>query len=153
MNDEMILDESLTPNSPEGKVYSKNQITLATFLGGPLAATYMIAENYKTFGDKGNAQKTWIYGILATILLFATLFFIPESSKIPAQIFPIVYIVMINVFVQRYQLSKIIAHSNAKGAYFSWLRTVFVAVIGLVVVLLFVAALIYLLDDSILNAE
>ncbi|MEJ5055640.1 hypothetical protein [Sphingobacterium sp. MYb382] len=36
---------------PAYKIYSDSAITLGTFLGGPLAAGYMMAANFKAFNQ------------------------------------------------------------------------------------------------------
>jgi hypothetical protein len=147
MNSENILD---TPNavvSVAKKWNSKAQIGVGTFLGGPIAATFFIAENYKNLGDKSTYQKTLIYGTLATIALFAALFLIPETSKIPSQVFPIAYLVSVNAYIQQFQLPLILAHTAAGGKQNSWLRTVGISILFLLITVLIIGAVMYLMGD------
>ncbi len=41
------------------RVYKTNMIYLGSWLGGPLVAGYLIAENFKAFGEFSKAKKTW----------------------------------------------------------------------------------------------
>ena len=52
---------------PERKIYKDPALLLGAFFGGPLAAGYMIAGNFKAFGRPDKAKKTWLFTILATI--------------------------------------------------------------------------------------
>lgn len=52
------------------KVYTTNSIWYATFLGGPLTAGYLIAENFKTLGQRDKVVATWVVTILATFIMF-----------------------------------------------------------------------------------
>lgn len=72
-------------------VYTAKHVRLGTFLGGPLIAGYFIAENYKVFGEYGKAKAAWIYAIAATIVIFGSVIFIPETARIPNYIIPIAY--------------------------------------------------------------
>jgi hypothetical protein len=43
----------------ECKLYKDKAIWIGTFIGGPLVAGYLIAENYKKLGQDKNASKSW----------------------------------------------------------------------------------------------
>lgn len=66
MEQEQTLDKHITI----GKIYKEKAITFGTFLGGHLVAGHLIAENFKVFGEKDRAKKTWIYTIIATVIIF-----------------------------------------------------------------------------------
>ena len=76
--------EQILENQPiSGKVYKERAIWVGTFLGGPLVAGYLIAENFKVFHQNDRVKKTWIYSIIATIVIFGVAFAIPDNIKIP----------------------------------------------------------------------
>ena len=67
-------------------IYKHGHIQVATFFGGPLAATYAIADNFKKLGHPEKIRKTWIWGIFGFILFLLLAFLIPASWKIPNMI-------------------------------------------------------------------
>lgn len=91
------------------KIYSKNQIDIATFIGGPLIAGYLISSNFKIFGDKEASKKTLIISLISTVIFFGVLVLLPESitSKIPNISTAIVPILAADFVVRQYQSKKI----------------------------------------------
>jgi len=85
------------------KFYSQGSIGVATFLGGPLAAGYLIQKNYLSLDDFKNGKKSLILGIVSTILLFVGIFSIPETiaTKVPRHIIPAVYTGIIYLIVEK----------------------------------------------------
>jgi hypothetical protein len=148
MNDEQLLDSALKEHALQGKIYDKKHIVLATFLGGTLSAVYMIAQNYKTFGDTKNQRNTWIFGLLGTIALWEFIFIIPESSKIPMPVIPLLSIGFIQYIIDINQKINIKAHINENGGVFGWGRTVAVALVSIIITLFFVLALAYFFEAT-----
>lgn len=85
------MDQTINIQKPTKKIYKDRAISVGTFLGGPLVAGYFIAENFKVFGEYEKAKKTWIYTIIATVIIFGGIFLIPDDVKVPNQIIPLVY--------------------------------------------------------------
>ena len=141
---EEIMEETLDIQTPTNKIYSKRAILVGTFLGGPLAAGYLIAENFKAFNDPDKAKKTWIYAIIATIVVFGIIFLIPD---IPALTIPAIYLGITSYVVQHFQGKNISTHINLGGQLHSGWRTIAVGMIGLaiMVILSFVLVLLDLL--------
>ena len=130
------------------KVYKGVGIGVGTFIGGPLAAGYCIAENFKVFNQAGKAGKTWMIAGVAMVLLFCAVFFVPENIKI---VNPIILLILIAAFVWylavRFQGQNITAHINSGGLIHSWLRTIGVALAGLAATLILMFGLALLLDS------
>lgn len=145
---EDTLDRQITTN----KIYKDRAIWVGTFLGGPLAAGYFIAENFKAFNDSDKAKKTWIYTIIATIVVFGGVFLIPDNVKIPNQIIPIIYTAIAYYLVQHFQGQNISTHINEGGQIHSWWRTITVGIIGLVITIIPIFGF-ALLSESIENAS
>ncbi len=79
------------------KIFTNKAISIATFFGGPLAAGFLISENYKVFGNDNAARNSIFIGIISTIILFAVIFIIPENviDKIPQPLIPAIYTAII----------------------------------------------------------
>lgn len=97
-------------NQIKGKIYSKNQIDIATFFGGPLIAVYLILQNYKTFENTDAQKKTALIGLTLTVIFFVTLILLPDNilNIIPS----IIPLVVAGYFVRTYQKKKIIEYLN-----------------------------------------
>lgn len=109
------LGIGLSVNS--SKVYTKNAIAIATYFGGPLAGFYMMSENFKNFGNKEIAKKTFKIGSVATALFFLLLFIIPEyiMHNIPKFIIPFFYSYLIYYYTNKLQGKNIEEFINTGG--------------------------------------
>lgn len=130
------MEENIDIEIPKGKIYKDRAIWVGTFLGGPLVAGYLIAENFKTFNEITKAKKTWIYAIIATVIIFGGIFLIPENVKIPNQIIPLIYTVIASFLVQHFQRQKIANHINLGGQIYNWWRIIAVGLIGLAITII-----------------
>jgi hypothetical protein len=130
-------------------VYNAKHVRLGAFIGGPLIAGYFIAENYKVFGDYGKAKAAWIYAIAATIVIFGSVFLIPEAVKIPNYIIPIAYCWIAYYLVQHFQGAQITAHAATGEGFFGWGRVVLISFIGLAVTTVFLVIAIIAAGDMI----
>lgn len=115
------------------KIYKNNAIRVATFLGGPLVAGYLIAENFKAFDEPDKAKRTWIFAVITTALIFAVAFSLPATSSSGEYLVPLLYAWAAYYLVQRYQGTNITSHLNAGGETYSWGRTLLIALIGCVI--------------------
>ena len=145
------MEQTIDPQTPTQKIYKDRAIWVGTFLGGPLAAGYLIAENFKAFNETNKAKKTWIYAIIATVIVFGGVFLIPDNVKIPNQIIPLIYTAIAYYLVQHFQGQSILAHINSGGQLFSWWRTIAVGIIGLAITIIPIFG-IALLSDTAANA-
>lgn len=91
------------------KVYTRNQIILATYLGGPLIAGYILSKNFKALGNTNAAKKSLYFGIVATIVIFGGVTLVPEKiiNSIPKFLIPGIYTGLAVYFFQSYQGKKI----------------------------------------------
>ena len=131
MNDAASLNETI----PTGKVFKDREVWVGTSLGGPLAAGYLIAENYKTFGESGKARKTLLITVAATFIIMAIALFAPYIERVPIFFFALIYTVTAYSLFQAYQGEKVKTHITRGGQIFSWRRTIGVSVIGIFVTL------------------
>jgi hypothetical protein len=142
------MEQTLHIQKTAQKIYKERAIWVGTFLGGPLAAGYLIAENFKAFNEVDKAKKTWIYAILATIAVFGGVFLIPDNVEIPNQIIPIIYTAITSYFVQYFQGQNISTHINSGGQLFGWWRTIGVGIICLAITIIPILGFALLFDNT-----
>lgn len=131
-----------------GKTYKDKAFWLGTFLGGPLVAGYLWAENFKAIGEHEKAKPTWIIAVLVTIVIFGGVFFIPDTVNIPNQLIPIAYTAIAFGIFKIFQEEKVKEHIDNGGAIFGWGRVILVGIIGLFVTTVPVYALVYATDAA-----
>jgi len=141
--------EQLNDTQKQRKIYTEKNMWLVAFLGGPLSAGYIIAENFKTFNETRKAQITWGITIVVTILIFGSLLALPETivENIPKQIIPLIYTAIAFAIIQYYQKTRITDYLSDGGEKYGWGRSVCVGFIGLAITLLFVAIIAFLAGD------
>jgi hypothetical protein len=142
------MEEVSDIQTPEQKIYKDRAIYVGTFIGGPLVAGYLIAENFRVFNEPNKAKKAWIYAIGATIIVFGGVFLIPNVDKVPRQVIPLIYTWIAYYLVKHYQGANINAHINAAGKVYNWWRTLGIALIGLLITLTAVFSVVYFSDKA-----
>ncbi len=144
------MDKDILTKPPEFKLYSDRSVYVGTLLGGPLVAGYLVAENFKELGEHENAKKTWIFAIIASIIIFGGVFIIPGIEKVPKLLIPILYSVIAQAFVKRFQGTLIKNHLETGGQVFSVWRSVAIGIIGLAITFIILFLAILLTDKQIL---
>ncbi|WP_343694909.1 hypothetical protein [Flavobacterium sp.] len=139
-------EDSVFQEIPTEKIYTEKQIRLGTFFCGPLVAGYCLAENFKAFGDKEKAKKTWLITILSSFLVILLIFSIPENINIPNIIFPIIYTGIASFIIKKYQEKDIKKHLENGGETFGGWRTVLIGLISLAAFCLVIIGAYILLD-------
>ena len=121
-------------------MFSVGQITLATFLGSPIAGCLLLAQNYRSLGRIKEGWQTLFVGIVSTIIAFLIGFWLPENF--PSTVLPAIYTVTMHQTAKILQGNEI-ARYKAQGGKGSWATTVGIAVACLIsiVVLAFGAML------------
>lgn len=128
------------------KFYSAKAISLATFFGGPLAAGYLVGENYKALENNDAGRKSLIYGILTTIVLFAGIFILPENviDKVPQQIIPLIYTGIIMAIVEWQQGDILKRHKEKGNSFYSGWKAAGVGFISTIIIILGLLSVSYL---------
>lgn len=103
------------------KLYSNRTIGIATFFGGPLAAGWLVRQNFINLGRAEQGKWALVIGIVATLLLFAGIFAIPETviEKIPNSLIPAVYSLIIFLLVENIFGEELKKHKESNGAFYS----------------------------------
>src|SRR6201996_3066304 len=118
------MQEDIISSFPDFKLYKDRAIWVGTFMGGPLVAGYLAAENFRQLGQKSEARKAWIIAIIATIIIFGALFLVPDVEKIPRYIIPLTYTALAQFLVQKYQGEALKRHIAEGGQTYSVWRAV-----------------------------
>lgn len=144
------LEQPSDFQTPTEKIYKDKAIWVGAFLGGPLTTGYLIAENFKAFNETDKAKKTWMFAIIATIIIFSGVFMLPDNINIPNQVIPLIYAAIAYFLVHHFQGQNISKHIASGGKLFSWWRTIAVSIIGLLITIVPIFA-IALSSDTIDN--
>lgn len=146
------MEENVLQPIPTFKLYKDKAIYLGTFIGGPLVAGYLIAENFKQLGQLGKVKTTWIISILSTIVIFGGLFLIPNVEKVPNYIIPIIYTGITQILVKKFQEDAIKAHIETGGQAFSNWRAAWIGIVGLVILIAIIFIIVLLANGELLQA-
>lgn len=135
------------------KLYTTGWVGFATYLGGPLAGAYLMSKNFESLNKKDCAQNALKNGIIATLLLFGLLAFIPESimDQVPNSLIPLTYTSVIWSLMTKYQDKEIKEHLKNNGVKQSGWKVTGIAILSLIISLVYCIALIMLLPESILE--
>lgn len=141
-----------TPN-PQPKLYSIRSILIATFFGAPLAAGILVRQNYINLSEEKKGNTALIIGIISTILLFGSIFLIPESiiDKIPHFIIPTVYMAIIYAVLDRKYGKTLKQHEKENGAFYSGWRAAAIGLGCAVVTFGSIFAYVYLTDADFMS--
>lgn len=135
------MEENLLISPPDFKLYKNRAIYIGAFLGGPLVAGYMAAENFKKLGQPQYVKRTWIISITTTVVVFGGLMLLPGMDRIHGAFIPVIYAATSDALVQKYQGDAIRSHVEYGGKLYSSWRAVWVGIVWLIVTL----GIIYLL--------
>ena len=122
-------------NTKDIKLYSSKAIVGATFLGGPIAAGYLIGENFKALDKPNEGRNSLIIGIVSMIVVIAGLLMIPENiiDKIPRQLIPLIYTLIVWGIVEWKQGDILKWHKENGNLFYSGWRTAGIGFISLII--------------------
>jgi hypothetical protein len=129
MEDAATLDRPI----PKEKIFSRLAILVSTFLAGPMAGGYMLAENFKAFGERRRATWSLLISILSTVLLMTVANLIPFVEKIPPIAFSGAAFVVIHQMINYYLAERMDAHFQAGGERAGIGKIILVCVIAVIV--------------------
>ena len=130
------ITEISTSEKPFLKIYNLKSIVLGTLIGGPLAAGYFIAADFKALGQPEKVRVTWIYTITGTVILFAAIILIPFLQNAGPGI-AIGYIFGIRAWANMVLVPQFNAHLSKGGQLFSHWRSAGIGLGFMVLTLLF----------------
>lgn len=146
-----ILEE-IPFSTQDRKLYSSRTIGIATFIGSPIAAGYLLRENYITLRQPEKGNKAFAIGILATLFIFAVIFLLPEAimNKIPNAVIPVIYTGITYWIVSKTQGPILDQHKAQGYEFYSAWRAAGIGLIACVLVFIAVFGVSYVTapDDS-----
>ncbi len=103
------------------KLFSEKEVFIATFFGGPVVAGYLMGQNYKALDETGLANRSFIIGLMSSILMYAALFLLPDNfiESIPTALIPGIYTFIIVLIFQKYQKPAVVLHKENGGKFHS----------------------------------
>jgi hypothetical protein len=121
-------------------IYTERAISGSTMLGGPLAAAYLIACNFRELGKDDQARNTWIIGVLLTLIIIPTFVLMPDSflPEPIARSLHFVWAIVAYLVVKRFQQNDIEAYLLAGGQKGSWWKAAGIGLIAMLVVVAYV---------------
>ena len=137
------MEQHLLTPPPNFKLYLDKSVFPSTVLGGPLAAGYLAAHNYKHLGQQKKVIITWLIAIGSTIVILGSALLIPQIEFMPRYIIPLIYTGIAQYLVHRFQGNDIRNHVENGGQTYSFGRAILIGLIGLLItfVILFIAIL------------
>lgn len=145
------MQEDLLDDVPQKKLYKDMAVRAGTFIGGPVVAGYLIAENFKILGQEDKVKTTWMVTIISTIVIFGTAFLIRGMDKMPNYIIPFVYTLIASYIVRQYQGDQIRSHIERGGQMYSTWRAILIGIMGLLATVTIIFIILLLTDKSVLQ--
>ncbi|MEL7025049.1 MAG: hypothetical protein AAGL69_15040 [Pseudomonadota bacterium] len=125
-------------------VYSPNQVSIGTFLAGPLAAVYFLHSNYMALQKQELAARTIPLGVLFTIVLIALLPFVPEGF--PNIVIPLAYGLAVKAIVDRTQFTTDDIEANPNYRRISTWKVAGICVVALILFFIVMIPVLLILD-------
>lgn len=131
-------------------LYSQTAISIATFIGGPLAAGILVRRNAINLEHEKQGLSALITGIISTALLIWGAVGLPESviDKIPSGIFPAIYTLIIYGIVEMIQGKELKNHKAVNGKFYSNWKAAGTGAIYLVVTAALIFGAIFLVPEN-----
>lgn len=132
------------------KLNSQIAIGLAGFIGGPMAAGFLIRENYIAQANSKKGNSALIIGIVVTILIFSLLFLLPDTmvDKVPKYLIPFIYLGLIYLVVQKEQGEILKIHKENNFPFYSIWRAVLAGFVSLLLIIVGIFSFSYLSIDN-----
>lgn len=130
------------------RLYTTAWIYAASYIGGPLAGFYLMSVNFKNLGNREQARKMILLGIVISLILFTVIVFIPEKiiDKIPHTLIPILYCILIGMYADIVQGTEIKEHIKSGGKKYSGWKTAAIGILSLAIVLGYIFSLKYIIQ-------
>lgn len=96
--------ESSAAISPNAKLYTPAQIRAGSFLGGPIAAVYLLRENFRALDRGPEARTSLVWGVAFVAALMGLLPFLP--TRFPNYVIPLLYSIAAGFVADKWQLRK-----------------------------------------------
>jgi len=120
------------------RIYSYISIGLATFLGGPVAAAYLLSKNFRAFNKPDGIIVAWFVAVMFEIGVFIAFFAIPGVDDIWF-ILPVTYTAVALLLTKKFQGRQMAEYYAEGGDAFAYSKGLGM---GLLILAITVAALV-----------
>lgn len=133
-------------NKKNTKFYTTIWVLIGTYLGGPLAGSYLMSKNFEALNQKNYAKNTLLIGIIANSLLFGLLIIIPSSviDQIPNSMIPLTYTSAIYGLMIKFQDKEIKENLKDDENKQSGWKVIGIVILSLIISFLYVFTLLML---------
>lgn len=131
------------------KVFSQKAISIATYIGGPVAAGYLLQKNYQTFNEPEKGKKAFFIGAVSTIFIFVGIFLLPEQivDMIPNVLIPAIYTGIVYWIVEKEQGGLLTAHKETEGKFHSGWKAAGIGGIFMMILIVFIVGFAFIAGD------
>jgi len=86
------------------KIYSPRQVLAGSFVGGPIAAVFMLWKNFQALQNRPGATQAIIWGVIFLVAVLLILPYLPD--KFPNYVIPAAYSGAAFAIANQYQMPK-----------------------------------------------
>lgn len=146
------MEETTRPASPAPsyKLYRIADISLAIFLGSPLAGGILLRHNYACNGNRKKGSVLLAVSALITLAIDAAIFLMPANiiDRIPNLLIPLIYTTILFPVVDALQRKSNEAHAAAEGAFYSTWRSLGISLVVALVTFLLLMSIVLLIPEQ-----
>lgn len=147
------MDETIVmpgdSQAPMFRLYSPGQIAAATLFSGPVAGCWLMARNFKAFGEPEVARRTWALGILSTAAVLAIALVVPNGSYM--RFLPPALSVAVHQIARSTQGARFQAHLRAGGRRHSHWRVAGLTLVFTIAVLAAILVAVLMLPERLVR--
>ncbi len=142
---ESNIENVVEEKSYDYKLFKTSAVGVATFFGTVLAGGYIIYRNYKALGKEAEGKKVLIWSAIATVLIFAVTFLIPDSVDIPNSVFTVAQVIAMVQLAKKWFELPLSDHEKYNGKFESNWLAFGISLLIMLVVLVCLIPVIYFL--------
>lgn len=131
------------------RLYQPGQVLLAAVLGSPIAAGWLLAQNFRRLGEPSRARRAFVVSVLVTLLMIA--FGAAGAQEGGVRFFGMLLSLSCYQYAKTAQGRRVVMHQAAGGRPESWWRALGVGVA--VMVALVVAYVLFALAADLFGVE
>ena len=125
-------------------IYSPTQVLVGSFVGGPIAAVFMLWKNFQALENRSGATQTIIWGAIFLVAVLVTLPYLPD--KFPNYAIPAAYSGAAFAIAKQYQMSKQAILDSQQYTFQSNWNVFGIAVAFMVLFIVLIVAWLFALD-------
>ena len=128
----------------ENKVYSPTQAALGALLGGPIASTYFIKQNFSTLNKEQAIKSTLLIGGIIVFILLATIPFTPD--EFPNIAIPLITVISTRLIIEKFQFTKANIVENENLNFHSNWKVLSIGIISMLIFFILATAVIFMTE-------